>query len=165
MLLSLLNSSSIFSNESTLGFVNIGGIELSYTCISTHIQTHALTHVKLNIHMENAIWLFSEQCTLQIIIPTRYVYSPSCPPGTLTILEWGRKREVSATLLLSFRAQNVTHKTNCDLVWSKIGVLAKISCTFFLGIVNEARSLRMSFCLSKHFQTASMHTYLKWYIS
>ena len=86
MLLSLLNSSSIFSNESTLGFINIGGIELSYTCISTHIQTHALTHVKLSIHMENAIWLFSEQCTLQIIIPTRYVYSPSCPTGTLIIL-------------------------------------------------------------------------------
>ena len=84
MLLSLLNSSSIFSNESTLGFIYIGGIELSYTCISTH--THALTHVKLNIHMENAIWLFSEQCTLQIIIPTRYVYSPSCSTGTLIIL-------------------------------------------------------------------------------
>ena len=164
MLLSLLNSSSIFSNESTLGFVNIGGIELSYTCISTHIQTHALTHVKLNIHMENAIWLFSEQCTLQIIIPTRYVCSLSCPTD-FNNSSWGRKREVLYTLLLSFRAQNVKHKTNCDLVWSKIGVLAKISCTFFLGIANEARSLRMSFCLSKHFQTASMHTYLKWYIS
>ena len=129
-----------------------------------YTHTHALTHVKLNIHMENAIWLFSEQCTLQIIIPTRYVYSPSCSAGTLIILVT-KKREASATLSLSFRAQNVTHKTNCDLVWSKIGVLAKISCTFFLRIANEARSFRMSFCLSKHFQTASMHIYVKSYIS